>query len=121
MPTREVPRHTWADYFDRFSRQYRGWLVSLEVIGRGGHHASSLPLRRAAGVGRWPLALREEVNRSWLKTQFAAWRLTSSRQGRASTKAVPIISARLAANSASREIRRAMPIRGWPNERPPIG
>jgi hypothetical protein len=34
MPTREVPRHTWADYFDRFSRQYRGWLVSLEVIGR---------------------------------------------------------------------------------------
>jgi Family of unknown function (DUF5335) len=33
MPTREVPRHAWSDFFDRFSRQHQGWLVSLDVTG----------------------------------------------------------------------------------------
>jgi Family of unknown function (DUF5335) len=33
MPMQEIPRHTWADFFDRFSGQHRGWLVSLDVTG----------------------------------------------------------------------------------------
>jgi hypothetical protein len=33
MATQEIPHHVWADFFDRFSRQHQGWLVSLEAIG----------------------------------------------------------------------------------------
>jgi Family of unknown function (DUF5335) len=32
MPVLEIPPHAWADFFDRFSRQHHGWLVSLDVI-----------------------------------------------------------------------------------------
>jgi hypothetical protein len=32
--TREVPRHDWIEFLDSFSRQHRGWLVTIEVLGR---------------------------------------------------------------------------------------
>jgi Family of unknown function (DUF5335) len=47
MPTREIPRHAWTDFFDRFSRQHRGWLVSLDVTGPAAGpqvRASEVPL-----------------------------------------------------------------------------
>ncbi|MBI2876197.1 MAG: DUF5335 family protein [Candidatus Tectomicrobia bacterium] len=33
MWTREIPRNEWAQFFDNFSRRYRGWLVTVEVLG----------------------------------------------------------------------------------------
>ena len=47
MPMREIPRHAWTDFCDRFSRQYRGWLVSLESTGLSSGpqmQASEVPL-----------------------------------------------------------------------------
>ncbi len=31
MPTREIPRHEWEMFFNTFSGQYEGWLVSIDV------------------------------------------------------------------------------------------
>ena len=33
MKTKEIPREEWREFFDGFSRQYEGWLVTLEVLG----------------------------------------------------------------------------------------
>jgi len=33
MPTQEIPRQEWNDFFDSFSRQHEGWLVTLEIFG----------------------------------------------------------------------------------------
>jgi len=33
MPTQEIPREDWSNFFDVFSRQHEGWLASLEVFG----------------------------------------------------------------------------------------
>ena len=30
---REIPRHEWVEFFDSFSRQHEGWLVTVEVLG----------------------------------------------------------------------------------------
>ena len=32
MKTKEIPRDEWREFFDRFSRQYEGWLVTLEIL-----------------------------------------------------------------------------------------
>jgi hypothetical protein len=32
MPTKEIPRDGWVAFFDSFSQQHRGWLISLEVL-----------------------------------------------------------------------------------------
>lgn len=34
MKTREIPREEWNQFFDSFSRQHEGWLVTLEVLGQ---------------------------------------------------------------------------------------
>ncbi len=33
MPTQEIPRQEWNKFFDSFSRQHEGWLVTLEIFG----------------------------------------------------------------------------------------
>lgn len=33
MKTKEIPREEWSTFFDSFSRQHEGWLVTLEVLG----------------------------------------------------------------------------------------
>ena len=33
MPTQEIPRKEWNNFFDTFSRQHEGWLATLEVFG----------------------------------------------------------------------------------------
>ena len=33
MPTQEIPRKEWNNFFDSFSRQHEGWLATLEVFG----------------------------------------------------------------------------------------
>jgi hypothetical protein len=33
MPTQEIPRQEWNNFFDLFSRQHEGWLATLEVFG----------------------------------------------------------------------------------------
>jgi len=30
--TREIPRESWIDFFDGFSRRHQGWLVDVEVL-----------------------------------------------------------------------------------------
>ena len=30
---REIPRDGWVEFFDSFSRQHEGWLVTVEVLG----------------------------------------------------------------------------------------
>jgi hypothetical protein len=32
MPTQEIPRPEWNNFFDSFSRQHEGWLATLEVL-----------------------------------------------------------------------------------------
>ena len=33
MPTREIPKSEWRTFFESFSLQHKGWLVSIEVLG----------------------------------------------------------------------------------------
>lgn len=33
MKTREISRSEWPEFFDSFSRQHEGWLVTLEIFG----------------------------------------------------------------------------------------
>lgn len=33
MPTQEILRDEWAPYFEQFSRQHEGWLVTVEILG----------------------------------------------------------------------------------------
>ena len=33
MPTQEIPREDWNNFFDVFSRQHEGWLATLEIFG----------------------------------------------------------------------------------------
>lgn len=33
MKTKEIPRNEWQEFFDSFSRQHEGWLVTLEILG----------------------------------------------------------------------------------------
>lgn len=32
MQTRQIPKSEWPSFLDRFSHQYQGWLVNLEVF-----------------------------------------------------------------------------------------
>jgi hypothetical protein len=32
MLTREIPRNEWIKFFDDFSKQHQGWVVTVEVI-----------------------------------------------------------------------------------------
>ena len=32
MPTKEIPREAWNNFFDVFSRQHEDWLATLEVF-----------------------------------------------------------------------------------------
>ena len=33
MKTKEIPRNEWQKFFNIFSRQHEGWLVTLEILG----------------------------------------------------------------------------------------
>ncbi|HYR95663.1 MAG TPA: DUF5335 family protein [Candidatus Binatus sp.] len=47
MLSREIPRDQWIRFFDDFSRQHQGWLVTVEVVGLkigDQEEASRLPL-----------------------------------------------------------------------------
>jgi len=33
MQTRDIPREQWVRFFDDFSKNHEGWIVTLEVIG----------------------------------------------------------------------------------------
>jgi hypothetical protein len=33
MKTKEIPKNEWPEFFDSFSRQHEGWLVTLEIFG----------------------------------------------------------------------------------------
>jgi hypothetical protein len=33
MPTREIPRKEWVEFFNNFSRNHKGWTVNMEVFG----------------------------------------------------------------------------------------
>ena len=33
MKTKEIPKNEWQQFFDIFSRQHEGWLVTLEIFG----------------------------------------------------------------------------------------
>ena len=33
MQTKEIPKNEWPKFFDNFSRQHEGWLVTLEIFG----------------------------------------------------------------------------------------
>src|SRR5215813_10876081 len=32
VPTHEILRHDWSNFFDSFSRQHEGWLAILELL-----------------------------------------------------------------------------------------
>ena len=33
MKTREIPKEEWTQFFDSFSRQHEGWLITMEIFG----------------------------------------------------------------------------------------
>ena len=33
MATREIKRDEWREFFDSFSKQHQGWLVTIEMLG----------------------------------------------------------------------------------------
>ena len=33
MKTKEIPKEEWPKFFDAFSRQHEGWLVTIEIFG----------------------------------------------------------------------------------------
>jgi hypothetical protein len=33
MKTKEIPKNEWPKFFDNFSRQHEGWLLTLEIFG----------------------------------------------------------------------------------------
>jgi hypothetical protein len=33
MQTLEIPRTQWSRFFDKFSKEHEGWMVTLEVLG----------------------------------------------------------------------------------------
>jgi hypothetical protein len=34
MKTKEIPKNEWPKFFDNFSRQHEGWLLTLEIFGK---------------------------------------------------------------------------------------
>jgi hypothetical protein len=54
MPTREIPRDEWVKFFQTFTSEHEGWLVSLGLRGRQPGHETAdiavrdLPLREIA-------------------------------------------------------------------------
>jgi Family of unknown function (DUF5335) len=46
MLTREIPRESWTEFFDGFSRRHEGWLATVQVLGGVGAQteAEELPL-----------------------------------------------------------------------------
>jgi len=36
VPSEEIPASEWSKFFDRFSRQHEGWLVTVEEVPPGG-------------------------------------------------------------------------------------
>ena len=43
----QIPREQWLRFFDDFSKQHQGWIVTLEVLGRDlgdQEHTTQLPL-----------------------------------------------------------------------------
>jgi hypothetical protein len=47
MQTRDIPREQWLRFFDDFSKNHEGWVVTLEVVGidiGDQREASGLPL-----------------------------------------------------------------------------
>ncbi len=51
MPSTEIPRSRWRDFFESFSRQHAGWLGTLEIVGRDAAPAvKETPLRLVSVV-----------------------------------------------------------------------
>src|SRR5436190_6713732 len=48
--TREIPREEWMTFFDGFSRQHEGWLVTVEVLGGSGAQPEAIELPLAGIV-----------------------------------------------------------------------
>ena len=46
METREIPKASWIEFFDGFSKIHQGWITKVEVLGRLGAQieAEHLPL-----------------------------------------------------------------------------
>ena len=47
MQTRDIPREQWVRFFDDFSKNHEGWIVTLEVLGADigdQEEANNLPL-----------------------------------------------------------------------------
>ena len=47
MQTKEIPREQWLSFFDNFSKEHAGWIVTLEVLGSeigDQEEANGLPL-----------------------------------------------------------------------------
>lgn len=47
MPTKEIPRKNWPEFFDAFTRRHAGWLVTVEIDDQrlgAQHFAREVPL-----------------------------------------------------------------------------
>ena len=54
MKTKEIPKNDWPKFFDIFSRQHEGWLVTLEMFGtQFGAQVQERELTFAGIVDEW--------------------------------------------------------------------
>lgn len=54
MKTKEIPKNEWPKFFDNFSRQHEGWLVTLEIFGSEfGAQVQERELKFAGIVDEW--------------------------------------------------------------------
>lgn len=54
MKTKEIPKNEWPKFFDNFSRQHEGWLVTLEIFGTEfGAQVQERELKFAGIVDEW--------------------------------------------------------------------
>ena len=62
MKTKEIPRNEWSEFFDSFSRQHEGWLVTLEVLGLEiGAQVEERELALEGVVAEWSEADGDEI------------------------------------------------------------
>jgi len=59
MPTQEIPREDWNDFFDVFSRQHEGWLATLEVFAT---HVGAQEAAREMPLEGISVALRDDAD-----------------------------------------------------------
>jgi len=101
MLLQQIPHQQWPAFFDSFSRQHRGWLVSLELINAGGAQALARDLAlegidvdmKSGGEDRISIVLTNPPAEHFSNTITAPTRVTLKKTEEGAHEALQIESA----------------------------